>query len=210
MLQQSLLQVVADSARAATLLQPPRLQLIAHLGEPDSASGLARKLGQPRQRINYHLRELERDGFLEFVEERRRGNCVERLVRATAKSYVISPEVLGQVGNTPADFQDRFSSAYLLALASRVIREVAGLRSRAAATGKRLATMTLETDVRFARAQDRKAFTEELTREIGRIVAKYHDESAAGGRTFRVVLGAYPSPKAAEPAAPTADAPEKH
>jgi DNA-binding transcriptional ArsR family regulator len=205
MLEPAPLQVVADSARAATLLHPPRLQLIAHLREPDSASGLARKLGQPRQRINYHLRELERGGFLEFVEERRRGNCVERLVRATARSYVISPEVLGQVGTTPAEFQDRFSSAYLLAAASRAIRDVAGLRSKATAAGKRLATMTLETDVRFARAQDRKAFTEELTREIGRIVAKYHDQSAAGGRTFHLVIGAYPSPKTTETTETTRD-----
>ncbi len=193
------LHIVTEAGKAATLLLPSRLQLVAELAEPNSASGLARKLGQPRQRINYHLRELERDGFLELVEERRRGNCVERLVRATARSYVISPQVLGELGGTPQEVRDRFSSAYLLAMAARTIRELAHLRSRAASAGKKLATLTLEAEVRFASAQDRKAFSDELAREVTRLVAKYHDESAAGGRAFRLIVGAYPSATSNEP-----------
>ena len=62
-----------------------RLRLVRELVEPDSAAGLAKRLGLPRQRLNYHLRELEAAGLLELVEERRRGNCVERIVRAVAR-----------------------------------------------------------------------------------------------------------------------------
>ena len=76
-------------------------QLYQQLAEPDSASGVARRLGLPRQQVNYHLRELEKQGFLEFIEERRKGNCMERLVRATARTYLISPEALGHLGPTP-------------------------------------------------------------------------------------------------------------
>jgi len=61
-------------------------------------AGLARKLGLPRQRLNYHLRALEDAGLVELVEERRKGNCFERLLRATARSFVISPEALGVLG----------------------------------------------------------------------------------------------------------------
>lgn len=196
------LQVINDPDRAAALLQPIRLRLVEHLSEPDSAAGLARKLGWPRQRLNYHLRALERAGFIEFVEERRKGNCVERIVRATARSYLISPDALGSLGTTPPDARDRFSASYLIAVAARAIRELATLRSRAAAASKRLATFTLQADVRFARASDRQAFVEELAHDIARLTTKYHDEQSAGGRRFRLLVGAYPAPSDATPQSP--------
>jgi hypothetical protein len=49
-------------------------------------------LALPRQQVGYHLRALEQAGLVELVEERRKGNCIERIVRAAACSYVISPE----------------------------------------------------------------------------------------------------------------------
>ena len=72
------LDVIRRPDSAAALLDPVRQQLLAQLAEPDSAAGLARRLRLPRQRINYHLRALERAGLLELVEERRKGNCIER------------------------------------------------------------------------------------------------------------------------------------
>ena len=207
---QSALDIVSDPARAATLLQPLRLRLVEQLAEPDSAAGLARKLGWPRQRLNYHLRALEKDGFIEFVEERRRGNCVERIVRATARSYLINPDALGALGTTPDGAQDRFSASYLIAVAARAIRELASLVRRAGAADKRLATLTLQTDLRFARAADRQAFAKELTNEIARLTAKYHDDRAAGGRTFRFFMGAYPAPSGEGPeAAKAATSPDR-
>src|ERR1035438_1015834 len=100
------LQIVQNPGKAAVLLQAGRLSLLESLAEPDSAAGLARRLGVPRQKMNYHLRELEREGFLELVEERRKGNCMERMVRATAKSYVIGPQVIGRLGETLAEGRD--------------------------------------------------------------------------------------------------------
>src|ERR687897_3489675 len=94
------LEVVRRPEPAAALLDRTRQKLLAHLAEPDSASGLARRLRLPRQRINYHLRVLESAGLVELVEERRKGNCLERVVRATARSFVISPEALGGLGPT--------------------------------------------------------------------------------------------------------------
>jgi DNA-binding transcriptional ArsR family regulator len=176
------------------LLDPLRLRLVDELRhEPDSASGLARRLRLPRQKVNYHLRELEREGFLELVEERRKGNCIERVVRATARAFVIDPGILGALGIDPAEFQDRFSSAYLVAVATKTIRDVATLRERAEKAGKRLATFTLQTEVRFATAADRAAFVEELTADIARLAARYHNEHAEGGRRFQFVVGAYPT-----------------
>lgn len=188
-------EMIHDPARAGVLLDPVRMALLERLSEPDSAAGLGRKMKLPRQKLNYHLRELERAGFVELVEERRKGNCIERVVRATARSFVIDPAVLGKLGVDPHAVQDRFSSAYLIAVASKTIRDVAALRMRAQKAGKRLATLSLQTEVRFASATDRAAFVEELTAEIARLVAKYHNEQAPGGRKFQFVLGGYPAVK---------------
>ena len=196
--------VVRDSAQAASLLDPMRVSLLERLSEPGSASSLARDLGLPRQRINYHLHELEKAGFVELVEERRKGNCVERVVRATARSYLISPEVLGALGHTPAEQHDRFSASYLMAAAGRMLRDLSGLMARAAAARRRVATLTLETDIRFASAEDRTAFAEELSTAVARIAAKYHDQETPGGRIFRLIVGAYPAPSASTRAEPDA------
>lgn len=190
----ALLSVITRPDQAAALMQPERLRLLEALGEPDSAAGLARRFALPRQRLNYHLKELERVGLLEFVEERRKGNCVERLVRATARAYAISPEVLGGLAHSRERAADRLSATYLVAVASRAIKETAGLLTRAAAAGKRVATLTLDTEIRFADAASRAACAEELTDAIARLTAKYHTADAATGRTFRLVTAIYPRP----------------
>jgi DNA-binding transcriptional ArsR family regulator len=193
------LDVVHDPGRAAVVLDPLRLRMLGELrDEPDSASGLARRLRLPRQKLNYHLRELEKEGFVELVEERRKGNCIERLVQATARAYVIDPGIMGSLGIDPGEFQDRFSAAYLVAVAAKTIRDVAHLRQKAEKAGKRLATFTLQTEVRFASAAERAAYVEELTAAMARLAAKYHNEQAEGGRRFQFVLGAYPKVKAEE------------
>jgi DNA-binding transcriptional ArsR family regulator len=191
-----LLEVVRSPVSAAALLDPARQHLLTHLKEPDSASGLARRLRLPRQRINYHLRVLESAGLVELVEERRKGNCLERVVRATARAFVISPEALGALGPTADTAADRLSSAYQIAAAGRVIRDVGALEDRARKEGKRVATLTLEADVRFASAESRAKFAEELAGTVARIAAKYHDDRAPGGRRFRLLAAVHPVPTA--------------
>ena len=133
-------------------------------------------------------------GLLEAVGERKRRNCTERLVRAVARSYVISPSTLGRLAVDPDRVRDQASSAYLVAVAARLIREVAVLRDRAEQAGKKLPTLTLQADVRFASQETQHAFAEELSQVVARLVAKYHDGNAPEGRPFRFVAGAYPAP----------------
>jgi DNA-binding transcriptional ArsR family regulator len=193
---------VRDAARAAHLVNPRRRHLLAHLAEPTSAAGLARKLGQPRQRLTYHLRALESAGLIECVSRRRKGNCVERLMRVTARAFVISPEASGSLGASAPAAPDRLSAAAQLQAAARTIEEVAALDARAAKDGKRLAALTLDTAIRFANATARREFTDELTEAIKRIAARYHDDQAPAGRTFRLVVCAHPK-AAAPPATPS-------
>ncbi|HEY7497609.1 MAG TPA: helix-turn-helix domain-containing protein [Vicinamibacterales bacterium] len=183
----------ADTASAA--LHPKRRALLAALAEPESAAGLSRRFGLPRQRLNYHLRALERHGLIECVEERKKGNCTERLLRATARSFVIAPQALGALGATPQAAQDRFSASYAIAVAARTVQEVSTLEQAARAAKKRIATLTIDAEVRFATAERRAAFAEELSGTIARLVAKYHDDEAHGGRRFRLSALVHPMPQ---------------
>lgn len=189
---QANIEVIDDASRAEIALHPIRRQLLAELEQPESASSLARKIGLTRQKVNYHLRELERGGFLHLVEERPRRNCIERIVQATARSYIVNPDVLGVLGDDPEEARSRFSASYLIASAAKMIRDVATLKKRASSVGKKLATLTMQSDVTFASAKDRYLFTEELTKEFARLVAKYHKDTAVGGRAYRFMLGAHP------------------
>lgn len=200
------LRVLRARSQAATLLHSVRGELIQHLAEPDTAAGLARKLGTSRQRVRYHLRELERAGLIECVAERRNGNCVERLVRATARSFAISSEALGTLGHTPEGAADRFSAAYLMGSASRAVRDVAELDARARDEGKRLATMTWEAEIRFASPEARTVFADELANVLAQLAARYHDDTAPNDRTYRLTAIAHPA--AGRTLSARSDAPE--
>jgi len=197
------LMTIDDPAHAAAALHPLRLELLAALDAPDSAAGLARRLGLPRQRLNYHLRQLEGAGLVEAAGERRKRGCTERLVRAVARSYLISPATLGAVAADPDTVADRASSAYLVAVAARTIRELAAVREAARAADKSVPTLTVQADVRVASPEDQRAFAADLSAAVARVVAKYHDADAPDGRPFRVVAGAYPTPPGASAAPST-------
>jgi DNA-binding transcriptional ArsR family regulator len=186
------LHVLDDADNVAALLSPLRRRIIELLAEPDSASGLARRLGLPRQKLNYHLRELEREGLVELMATRRRRGCVERLLRSTARSFVLGSTVLGTLAADPEPLQDRFSSAYLIAVAARLIADVGRLREHASRAGQRLATVAVETEIGFRSPADLKAFSEELAGEIARLAAKYDRGGKRGSRRYRFVMGGHP------------------
>lgn len=188
------IEVVTSRQQAAALVHPDRARVLAALGEPGSATTVAGRIGLSRQRVNYHLRELEAVGLVRLVGTRRRRNCTERIVRATARRYVISPAALDGLGATGVEAGDRMSSSALLALAARILREVGALRERARQAGRRLATYSLSADVRFRSAADRNRFAEELTTAVAELVARYHDDGAGAGRSFRLAVAIHPTP----------------
>ncbi|MEM9614618.1 MAG: helix-turn-helix domain-containing protein [Actinomycetota bacterium] len=191
------LDVIDQPATAAAVLDPLRSQVLAALAEPGSASTVAEAIGQPRQKVNYHVRALEQLGLVELVEERPRRGLTERVVQATAEGYVLSPAVLGPNAAT-VERTDRLSMRYLVALAARMIAEVGDLARRAEAAGKTLPTLSIDTDIRFANPADRAAFTQELADAVTTIAARYHDESATDGRWHRLVVAAHPRPPSTE------------
>ena len=184
--------MIDDPAAAMVALDPTRRTILAVLAEPGSATTVAAALDLPRQRVNYHLRALESHGLVRLVEERPRRGLTERVVIATARDYLVSPAALGDRAADPHG-RDRLSTRYLVAVAARMVREVTALARRAEASGRRLPTLSIDTQIRFASAADRAAFTAELSETITRLASHYHDESAVGGRWHRLVVASPPS-----------------
>jgi DNA-binding transcriptional ArsR family regulator len=187
--------VIDDPAAAALALDPIRNRLLAELTEPGSAASLAGRLGLARQKVNYHLRTLEDHKLVRAAGERQWGGLTERLLVASAASYVVSPAALGPIATDPRRSTDRLSACYLIALGARIVREVGDLWRRAAQSDKGLASLAIDTEIRFRSPADRAAFTHDLTQAITSLVARYHDAAAPSGRLHRLVLVAHPSPE---------------
>ena len=192
-------EVIDDPAAATVALEPVRSRLLSELAAPASAATLATRVGMARQKVNYHLRALESHGLVKVAEKRKWGGLTERLLVATAASYVVSPSAMGPVASDPGRTADRLSASYLIALAARIVREVSTLVRRARELGKRLATLSLDTEVRFRSAAERAAFSSELTHAVTALVARYHDASAPDGRAHRLVVVAHPLPHEPSP-----------
>jgi DNA-binding transcriptional ArsR family regulator len=185
--------VIDDPAAAEVSLDPVRARLLAALAEPASAAALAARTGLARQKVNYHLRALERHGLVALVQERRRGNCTERVLQATAASYVISPAALAAVAPDPGRAPDQLSARWLLSLAARLVRDVGDLITGARAAGQPVATFAIDSEIRFASAADRAAFARELSEAVRELAARYHRGAAPRGRAHRLIVALHPS-----------------
>jgi DNA-binding transcriptional ArsR family regulator len=179
-----------DQVRAA--LSPIRRDLLKRLRTPSSASQLAAEMELPRQRLNYHLKALEKAGLVELVEERQRRGCVERILRTRPGALIVDPTV---VSGEFTRIHDQYAAEHLVGVAATTVRDVARMQAKAAQVDKRLLTFTLETEVRFAQPGDVHAFTEELAAAVGQVVARY---DSAGGRPYRMVALGHPAPAVAQ------------
>lgn len=185
-------EVIESPSAAAVALDPIRARLLGELIVPASAATLAARVGIARQKVNYHLRALEAHGLVELSEERRHGGITERVLRASAASYVVSPGAVSASASDPGGQADRLSAAYLVALAGRLVREVGALARRAGTTGERVPTFAVDTVIGFSSAADRAAFAEEATAAVLDLAARYHHDD---GEPYRVVVAAHPCPE---------------
>lgn len=184
---------VIESPEAATVaLDPVRSRLLRELTVPASAAGLAERVGIPRQKVNYHLKALEAHGLVELAEERRHGGITERVLRATAATYVVSPAAVNPSAADPDRSADRLSAGHLIAVAGRLVREVGALVRRAGSRGTRLPTLTVDTTIGFRSVAERAAFAEDLTTAVLELAARYHHDD---GRPHRLVVAAHPLPE---------------
>ncbi|MGW8888520.1 helix-turn-helix domain-containing protein [Streptomyces sp. NPDC055749] len=178
------LDVLREGDRLRGRLSPLRRRLLEELREPASATVLAARLGETRQRLNYHLREMEKGGLVELVELRQRRGRAERVVQATSRAVVIAPTVIGDPA--PAG-QDRLAADALLSATAQAFSDVAEMRELAEAAGKRLVTFTIDTELAFAEPADVERFADQLAARV----AEFHTPQS--GRLFRVLIGGHPA-----------------
>jgi predicted ArsR family transcriptional regulator len=192
-LSEAALDIIDDPARARTALHPLRRRILQALDAPASAPQLARTLGLGRQQVNYHLRRLEADRLVQAEDAGRVGRRIDRLYRRTAASYLLAPTTVAGTPVDPRRMTDRFSTAYLTAVSARALNDIAALRRAADREGKRIPTLTLDTEVRFATPAAQRAFADALTQALSDLVERFHDAAAPGGRTFRIFACGYPA-----------------
>jgi hypothetical protein len=131
---------------------------------------------------------------------------IERRYRATAQGYILSPELLGRLGVPREKAEDAFSAAALLGLMSLAQAELGRASREATAQSKRLATLSINSELRFETAEQRALFTERLQQAVVETIARYGspyslaDGSPGAGRPYRLVVGCYPIPPKIEKA----------
>jgi len=171
------------------LCHPTRVEMLEVLREPATAAAVARAIGQPRQRVNYHLKALAEAGLVEPVESRRNGNFVETTYRAVARSFVVAPEVAWQGSRRLDALRQQHSLETLVALGERLQRDAAELLDRAAFDGEQIASAAVSIDTRFASEEDRAAFMREFLASTRELLEKHGSQ---GGAPYRVMITAHP------------------
>lgn len=177
------------------LAHPVRVRVLEALRSPSSAAAVAREVGEPRQNVNYHVKELERAGLVRKVDERRKGNFIESRYQAVASTFVVSPRAAWSDPRRVQAMQEQFSLERLVHLGERLERDAATLLDRAAFDGEEIASVSVEADVRFGTEADRAAFVEEYLAAVGPLFRKY---GRRRGSPYRVALAAYPDPAPGE------------
>ena len=188
---------VSDPARAVELLQPLRLLILELAREPISATELGARLKLPRQRVNYHVRRLALRGFLRRAGRRRRRNMIEQRYVASAKGFVLSPQLLGSIGADWRRIPDAGSAEYLVALSCQMEADLIAAR-RVSRAGEGLSTLSIKSQFRFESPEQREVFSRALRDAIVEVIARHTaprtalDAHPSAGRSYRLVIGCYP------------------
>jgi DNA-binding transcriptional ArsR family regulator len=180
---------VRDAETLQALAHPIRVQILESLREPASAATVARRIGLPRQKVNYHLKELERAGLVQQIDERRVGNFIECVYRAVARTFLVSPEVAWADGRRLETMQSQHSLETLVMLGERLQRDAASLLDRAAFDGAQIASVSVSAELSFENEKQRQAFLNEYLETLAPLLERYGSKT---GAPYRVVLAAYP------------------
>ncbi|QRG68084.1 winged helix-turn-helix domain-containing protein [Brevibacillus choshinensis] len=181
--------VVEAPEQAMALLNPLRAEILSRLAEPASAAEVARGINEIPQRVNYHLKALEKVGLVRKVGSRQVRNLVEVLYLAIARTYVLS-EALNFANETIQQMKDQGALSHLIHTAERIKRDALALMERSDRE-EEIPSATLDTSIRLASAEQRSAFVEEYVQLVNQLVKKYQSK-AEGQETYQVILAVYP------------------
>ena len=184
--------IVDDAAKARMALSPLRRELLERLSAPASASELGEQMNITRQKLGYHLKQLETAGLIFVAEERQRRGFVEKRYQSRAEALVFDPQIMGNTDQRQNNIMDRYASEHLIQSASAVIRDVTRMRAEADRSEKRLLTFTIEADVGFARPADVESFTEQLAQSV-LTIARQFDCDDSTSRPYRLTICGHPT-----------------
>jgi DNA-binding transcriptional ArsR family regulator len=187
--------VVEDIEALQVLGNPLRVRILELLREPGSAATVAREVGETRQKVNYHLKELERVGLVEAVGERRSGNFMETLYEAMGRSFLVSPRVAWSDPRRVDALRQQHSLERLVMVGAQLERDAITLLDRAAFDGEQIASAAVEVDVHFADEKDRAAFLDEYLETVQKLCDRY---GSRAGLPYRVVMAAHPATQTGE------------
>ncbi len=186
--------LVHQAERAGALLNPLRIQVLKLLDEPRTCTEVARALGETPQKVYYHVKVLERAGAVEKVEERRVRAIAEGLYQASARSFWLSPDLVGKVGGSRRA-RDQMSLEFLLSLAEGLQSDVGRL---AELTHGDVPSLGLSLEIRLADAADRDRFLREVREAVQNIARNYGSTEArrgsagSGPDSFHLLVACYP------------------
>ena len=103
------------------LLAPKRLDLLEFFRKPGTAKEAADHLGVPVTRLYYHINGLLEHGFLQVIQENKRGGMTERVFGAAAASFTPSQKFMDQYGNEGFDEIVKLSFANAEAALKRAV-----------------------------------------------------------------------------------------
>jgi DNA-binding transcriptional ArsR family regulator len=182
-------EVLDDPEQVGALAHPLRVAILDGLRSPDSAAGVARRIGESRQKVNHHVKALLDAGLVRNVGERRRGNFLEQLYEAVARSFIVSPRLACGGEQRVEALRSQMPLEHLVQLGERVQHDAIELLDRAAFDGEDVPSMTVEATVNFPDAAARSAFMEEYLAMLKPLLSRH---GARRGDTFRVAVAVYP------------------
>jgi DNA-binding transcriptional ArsR family regulator len=168
--------------QAEALLKPQRIEVLRQLAEPRACTEVAAVLDQTPQRVYYHVQRLVAAGLVDRVSERKVRGIHEGIYQASARSYWLSPRLVGRIGLRKA--QDELSLGYLLDLMEDVQADIAAL-DRAA---PELPSIGVSGAIRVP-PEHRQQFFDDLRTALQDLFTRY---GGAEGDAFKLAVACYP------------------
>src|SRR4051812_16267343 len=168
--------------QAEALLKPQRIEVLRRLAEPRSCTEVAVGLDQTPQRVYYHVKRLLEARLVRQVAERRVRGIHEGIYQASARSYWLSPGLVGRIGLRRQ--QDDLSLGYLLDLMEEVQADIAAL-DRAA---PELPSVGVSGQIRVP-PERRQEFLDDLRTTLQDLFTRY---GGAEGDAFKLAVACYP------------------
>jgi DNA-binding transcriptional ArsR family regulator len=184
---------IEEIEQANALLQPLRVELLKQMVEPRTCTELAEVVQQTPQRVYYHVKILEKAGLVEKASERKVRGIQEGLYQAKARSYWLSPQLVGRLGGQ-RQVTEQMSLGFLLSLAEELQADIGALAPQ---TEAEIPSLGLSAQVELKDEADRAEFMADVQEMFQELAQKYgrRDEEAGDSHLFRLMLACYPKPE---------------